>query len=103
MTKFSDLNIIPKSNKITFNVPAVSIHTVLNCEIEVLDFEANVKTKHGDGRYIIMFRQFGVDRKFFTASDSLKNDLDQVKKTDFPFTTTIVMECYPNGKSFKFT
>jgi len=105
MKRFSDLEIPHNDKQTIFNVPVVSIQEVVNCEIEVIAFEANVKTKHGDGRYIIKFRQEGVERKFFTNSSYIKEDIEKVDKEDFPFLTTIKIKSFGSGsgKSFQFT
>jgi len=103
MTKFSDLNIKRLNSKIKFDVPAVSIHSIVNCEIDVLDYEAHVTTKFGDDKYIVLFSQSGVQKKFFTSCESIKNDLNQIDRSNMPFTTTIVIEFFATGKTFKFT
>lgn len=77
-------------------------------EIEVHDFERNVKTAHGDERYLISFRdkangEFG---KFFTNSEEMKSILESLSKMEgaFPFETVIRSEIYAGGKTkYKFT
>ncbi|MEA4975969.1 MAG: hypothetical protein VB046_09565 [Paludibacter sp.] len=105
MKKFSDLGIKPKDDKNIFNVPSISIQDVVNVEIEILDFEANVKTRHGDGRYILNVRYEGKECKFFTNASPIKQVLDQTGKEDFPFTTIIKQQRFGSGsgKTFYFT
>ena len=75
--------------------------------IEIHDYERDVKTSQGEGRYLVSFRyvQSGMWSKFFTASDEMKNILDQINEIDgFPFETTIVSERYDGNKTkYKFT
>ncbi len=105
MKKFSDFGIKPKDNKKIFEVPKISITDVLNCEIIVLAFQPNVKTRHGDNRYVIKIRHNNIECKFFTSSNNLKQVLDEVPEDGFPFTTTIKQQSFGtgNGKTFYFT
>ena len=59
MKNFSDLGITTQGNKQIFQVPMISIEDVLNSEIEVLDFQQGVKTKYGEGRYILKVKHEG--------------------------------------------
>lgn len=65
MRRFSELGIKQVDDKKIFNCQQVSISDVINCEIEVLDFIPNMKTTHGDNRYLVKFRQDGQEGKFF--------------------------------------
>jgi len=105
MKKFSDLGVKPPEDKNIFNVPKVSIQDVINAEIEVLDFEANVTTPHGDGRYILKVKHEGRDCKFFTNATPIKKALDQINKSDLPFTTIIKQQRFGggSGKTYYFT
>ena len=105
MKKFSDLGVKALEDKNIFNVPAISIEDVANIEIEVLDFEANVKTRHGDGRYILKVKFEGIERKFFTNASPIKQALDQIDKKDLPFATTIKQQRFGSGslKTYYFT
>lgn len=105
MKKFSDFGINTLDNKHIFAVPVVSIEELTNCEIEVLDFESGVTTRHGDGRYIVKVKHEGVERKFFTNAAPIKEALDRVEKEDFPFLTTIKQQRFGSGsgKTFYFT
>lgn len=104
MKSFAELGIKPIDDKNIFNVPVISIEDVANVEIEVLDFEPNIKTKHGEGRYILKVKYDGIERKFFTNADPLKKALDQINKSDFPFKTTIKPQKFGgNKKTYQFT
>lgn len=104
MKKFSDLGVTASEDKNIFNVPVISIEDVANIEIEVLDFEANVKTGYGEGRYILKVKYEGRECKFFTNADPIKKALEQINKSDFPFITTIKpLKFGGNKKTYQFT
>jgi len=103
MNKFSDFNIDPFEGKHIFSVPVISVEDVVNCEIEVIDFEANVKTRHGDGRYIVKVLFEGSEKKFFTNATPIKEALSKIPKTDFPFMATIKQQKFGTGKTFYFS
>lgn len=105
MKKFSDFGINTLSDKHIFPVPVVSISDLVNCEIEVIDFEADVKTRHGDGRYVVKVKHENTECKFFTNATPIKEALDRVPKTDFPFSTIIKQQRFGSGsgKTFYFT
>lgn len=110
MKKFSELGVsyTPLDGKKRFTGEVVRLGAIVNKEIEVHDFERNVKTSHGDERYLISFRdkatgEFG---KFFTNSDEMKSILESLSgmKEAFPFETVIRSEIYGAGKTkYKFT
>lgn len=104
MRKFSELGVTVQDERKMFNCSQVSISDVLNCEIIVEDFIPDVKTSHGEGRYLVKFKHSnGADGKSFTNAASLKKTLDQIPKDAFPFSTTIKgMKC-GNGKIYQFT
>lgn len=103
MKRFSDLNIEVPSERRVFECPQVSITEIINCEIEITEYLADVKTRHGEDRYLIRFKKEGKDGKFFTNSRNIKTVLEAVEKTDYPFLTTI--KCFKVGSStiYKFT
>lgn len=103
MKRFNELGIKPVEDRKIFNCQQVSISDVINCEIEVLDFIPNLKTPHGEGRYLVKYRQDGSEGKFFTNSSAIKGILDQVPKEEFPFITTIRCTKCGNGKIYQFT
>ena len=66
-----------------------------NIHVAVLDYETDIKTKEGDGRYIVLVEMpDGEQRKFFTNNAIMKQQLDFAREMDkIPFGTTIK----PNG------
>lgn len=103
--RFCDLGVKMPEDRKVFNCPQVSITDILNTEIEVIDYLPDVKTKHGEGRYLVNFRytETGAEAKFFTAASNIKFALDQVDKDDFPFITTIKAVKCGTGKIYQFT
>lgn len=82
MKKFSELGVTVQDERKMFNCSQVSISDVLNCEIIVEDFIPDVKTSHGEGRYLVKFKHSnGADGKFFTNAASLKKTLVRSPKT----------------------
>jgi hypothetical protein len=109
MKKFGEMGITykPEDGKKRFPGKVVPIRAITNTPIEIYDYEADLTTSHGDGRYLVSFRNVsdGTFAKFFTASKEMQNILDQINAVEdgFPFETTILMEYY-DGKSLpKFT
>lgn len=103
--RFADLGIQIDDERKIFNCEQVSITDILNTEIEVIDFLPSVKTKHGEGRYLVHFKRTdaNIEGKFFTNATSLKAVLDKVQREDFPFVTTIRAQKCGNGKLYQFT
>ncbi len=103
MKSFSELGIqAMMGDKKTFNCPEVSIYSVLNMSIEVLDFE-KVTTSYGPDRYLVLIRVDGQEQKFFTQSVPITSALDKVNKEDFPFKTVIRQRVFGKSKTFYFT
>ena len=72
-----------------FPVQQVSITDILNSEIEVQDYEAGVRTQHGDNRYVVKIKADGKECKFFTNSTPIKEALGKIPHENFPFITVI--------------
>lgn len=109
MKKFSEMGITytPADGKKRFPGKVVPIRSIANTPIEIHDYESNLTTAHGDGRYLVSFRNVadGTFNKFFTGSKEMQNILDQISDIEdgFPFETTIVID-YFDGKTLpKFT
>lgn len=69
-----------KDGKKFFDVKETRLMDILNVPITVVDFETNVKTKQGEGRYCVLFEQNGQRSKFITNCYNLKDVLDQLAK-----------------------
>lgn len=63
-----------------FDVPKIRIDSILNLPITVVDFETDVKTPHGPGRYAVKIIHEGTEKKVITNSITLKAQLDQIRE-----------------------
>lgn len=91
---FADIGIsgriTTKDGQKYFDVKKVKIDTILNLPITVIDYETNIKTPHGPGRYAVKIQYNGEKCKFFTNSFTLKSMLDQAKAINaFPIETVV--------------
>lgn len=109
MKKFGEMGITytPKDGKKQFPGKKMRLSAIQNKTIEVHDYELTLHTPYGDDRYLVSFKdvQSGTWGKFFTASEEMKNILDQVRaKNGFPFETVIVSEVFDDNKTkYRFT
>lgn len=103
MKRFSELNVDVQDDMKIFECPQVSITEIINCEIQIIEFLTDVRTRHGDGRYLVRFIKNDKEGKFFTNSKNIKNTLEAVPKEEFPFLT--VIKCLKVGANsiYKFT
>ena len=103
MTTFAELGFVyQRDGKKDFPVERISLRRLVNTRITVEDFETGIKTKEGDGRYVVLFscQEMG-KRKFFTNNDKMKAALDfALEKKMLPFDTTIVAD---GGYGYMFT
>lgn len=97
MKKFSDLNIQVQDDKKIFEYKQVSITEIVNCPVVIWEYIPEMKTRHGDGRYLVHFESQGVHGKFFTNSKTIKSTLDAVRKSDYPFET--IIKCVKIGQN----
>jgi hypothetical protein len=104
MRKFSELGVTytPADGKKRFPGKIIRLAAIQNKKIEVHDFEVDLKTSQGEGRYLVSFKDIDTGEwgKFFTASDEMKNLLDQITQIEdgLPFETTIVSEIFDGCK-----
>ena len=105
MKHFSDFGINTLNDKTVFAVTKISVTDIVNCEIEVLDYESGVRTEHGENRYVVKIRHEGRECKFFTNAAPIKEALDKIDKKDFPFSAVIKQQKFGSGsgKTFYFT
>lgn len=92
MTQFAELGFVyQRDGKKDFSQQTISLRQLTNTQVTVIDFETDIKTKEGDGRYIVVIRMSnGEERKFFTNNDKMKKALDFARKKNMiPFDTTI--------------
>ena len=103
MTTFAEIGFIyQRDGKKDFSQMTISLRQLTNTQVTVLDFETDIKTKEGEGRYIVLIRLGnGEERKFFTNNDKMKKALDFARDKDMiPFDTTIKAD---GGYGYMFT
>ncbi len=110
MKKFSEMGVTytPADGKKRFPGKMMRLGAIVNKTIEVHDYESGIKTSQGEDRYVVSFfdpqtKEWG---KFFTASEEMKNILDQISDIEdgFPFETTIISEVFDGNKvKYKFS
>lgn len=110
MKKFSEMGVTytPADGKKRFPGKTIRLGAIVNKAIQVHAYESGIKTSQGEDRYIVSFfdpatKEWG---KFFTASEEMKNILDQISDIEdgFPFETTIVSEVFDGNKvKYKFS
>lgn len=110
MKKFSEMGVTytQADGKKRFPGKMMRLSAIQNKTIEIHDYESNVKTEHGEDRYIVSFRDPKTQEwgKFFTASEEMKAILDQISDIEdgFPFETVIESEIFDGNKiKYKFT
>lgn len=110
MKKFSELGVTytPADGKKRFPGKVMRLGAIQNKALEIHDYEIGMSTSQGEDRYLVSFRDQSTGEwgKFFTASEEMKNILDQISDIEdgFPFETTIVSEIFDGNKQkFSFT
>jgi hypothetical protein len=103
MKKFSELGVKIESDRTIFECKQISITDILNCEIVINDYLKDIKTKHGENRYLVHIIYEGAEAKFFSNSTHIKNTLDAIPKSEYPFTTIIKTFVCGMNKYYKLT
>lgn len=102
MKDFSELGIkyVAQDGKKRFECATAKLDDIQNTHIIVKDFETGIKTREGDDRYVVLFEdESGVERKFFTASEEMKQLLDKIRSLgEIPFRTVIRRKNFGDGK-----
>ncbi|MDH6357250.1 RNA-directed DNA polymerase [Parabacteroides sp. PF5-9] len=104
MKDFKELGITykPTDGKKRFEGELVRLGELQNTEVVIHDFETDITTKEGEGRYVVQFTlpDDEVKKKFITNSEEMKNILDQIRAGDsLPFKTVIKRVFFGQGKS----
>lgn len=94
MKNFSELNIrhesVSKDGQKFYDVPTVSCGFLIGRQIVVKDFQEGVKTKNGEGRFVVLIEENDHLCKFLTNNPRLKDVLMQCRQMDaFPFRATL--------------
>ena len=110
MKKFSEMGVVytPADGKKRFPGKTMRLGDLVREKLEIHDYEAGIKTSQGEDRYLVSFFNPAekIWGKFFTASEEMKNILDQIReiKDGFPFETIIEREVFDGNKvKYRFT
>jgi hypothetical protein len=110
MKKFSEMGVVytPADGKKRFPGKTMRLGDLVREKLEIHDYEAGIKTSQGEGRYLVSFFNPAekIWGKFFTASEEMKNILDQISDIEdgFPFETVIEREVFDGNKvKYRFT
>ena len=101
MKDFSELGLsyVSASGKKIFQCDTIHLNDLQNRQFVVEDYETDVRTKQGDGRYVVKVSLDGREYKFFTNSDELKQMLDKAREmNEIPFRCTIKRVSIGDGK-----
>lgn len=101
MKDFSELGLNYESanGKKIFQCNTIHLNELQNRQFVVKDYETDIKTKQGEGRYVVLIELDGREYKFFTNSDELKQMLDKAKSIDeIPFRCTLKRLCIGDNK-----
>lgn len=71
-----------RDGKKFFDVRETRLMDILNVAVTIVDFENDVTTRQGPGRYCVLFEKDGVTGKFITNSYNIKDVLDQARAAE---------------------
>lgn len=98
MKAFKEFGIKPELN--SFVGDKIKMDRIINVPITILDYKIEDSTvKQGTKRLTLQIEKQGNKHILFTGSKVLQQQIQQVPKTEFPFTTTIVKD----NEYFEFT
>lgn len=90
MNTFAELGFVyQRDGKKDFAAEQIKLARLANRKVVVKDFETDIKTREGDGRYVVLVECDDRDYKFFTNSQKMKAALDFAKDM-LPFEATII-------------
>ena len=105
MKDFSELGLsyVSASGKKLFDCDTIQQGDLQNRQFVVKDYEKDVKTKQGEGRYVVLIDLDGKEFKFFTNSEELKQMLDKAKEMGAVPFRTILRRKSIGGNKFKYS
>ena len=103
MTTFAELGFVyQRDGKKEFAAEPIRLSRLVNKQVTVKDFETEIRTREGDGRYLVLVEYEGRDYKFFTNSQHMKAALDFVQEQNaLPFDCIIESLGGNSGYMFK--
>ncbi len=108
MKDFSEMGFVymAQDGKKRFDERIRRISDLQNLQIVVKDYETDIKTREGEGRYVVQYHSDEAgDGKFITNSEELKQALDFMREQgEIPFRTIIKRVPFGDGKNkYQFT
>ncbi|MBR2236337.1 MAG: hypothetical protein IJ887_00430 [Prevotella sp.] len=105
MKDFSELGLsyVSASGKKLFDCDTIQQGDLQNRQFIVKDYERDVKTKQGEGRYVVLIEMDGREFKFFTNSEELKQMLDKASEMGAVPFRTILKRKSIGGNKFKYS
>ena len=91
MTTFAELGFVyQRDGKKEFAAEPIRLSRLANKQVTVKDFETDIRTREGDGRYLVLVEHDNRDYKFFTNSQKMKAALDfALERNALPFECVI--------------
>ena len=91
MNTFAELGFVyQRDGKKEFAAEPIRLSRLANKQVTVKDFETDIRTREGDGRYLVLVEYESHDYKFFTNSQKMKAALDfALERNALPFECTI--------------
>lgn len=71
-----------RDGKKFFDVQEIRLMDILNVPVTIVDFESDVTTRQGSGRYCVLFEKNGTRGKFITNSYNIKDVLEQARAAE---------------------
>ena len=101
MKSFKELGLqyVAEDGKKRFGGKQVTLRSLQNVHIKIVDFETEVPTENGLRTVVSFEYDNGDTGKYFTADKQQLWYLEKIREMDeFPFDTTIGSEVFGNGK-----
>ena len=101
MKSFKDLGLqyVAEDGKKRFGGKQVSLRSLTNVHIKIVDYEKDVDTENGKRTVVSFMYDNGDMGKYFTADKQQLRYLEKIKEMgEIPFHTTIISEVFGNGK-----
>ncbi len=85
-------NVTGRDGKKFFDVPRIGASVVLNDEIDILDWEKNVRTSQGSGRWVLLIRFHSKDYRLIINSMRIKNFIEALEEHSVTAFRTVMVD-----------
>lgn len=85
-------SVTDKNGKKFFDVPRIGATVILNSEIDVLDWEKDVSTSQGNGRWVLLVRFHEKEYRVIINSMRIKNFIDNLEKHNVTSFHTVMID-----------